>query len=59
MLTLFALIAFVVGLVVHEAGGEVLGLDWAGWLLVGLALFAAASLFDWAPAVVRRWRDRP
>lgn len=48
MLTLLAVLAFVVGLVVHESGGE-FGLDWAGWLLVGLALFAAGHLWDLRP----------
>ena len=49
MLTLLAVLAFVVGLVVHEGGGEFLSLDWAGWMLAGLALFAAGHLYPWAP----------
>ena len=48
MLTLLAVLAFVIGLVVHEGGGKFL-LDWAGWLLVGLALLAAGHLYPWAP----------
>lgn len=49
MLALLAVLAFVVGLVTHESGGEFLSLDWAGWLLLGLALFAAAHLWDIKP----------
>ena len=53
MLTLLAVLSFVIGLVVHESGGEFLSLDWAAWLLLGLALFAAGFLVPWRP-----W-DRP
>lgn len=53
MLVLLAVIAFVIGAVVHDSGGQFLSLDWTGWLLAGLALFAAGHLYPWAP-----WRDR-
>lgn len=49
MLTLLAVLSFVVGLVVHESGGEFLSLDWAAWMLLGLALLAAGLLYPWAP----------
>lgn len=48
MLTLLAVVAFVVGLVVHESGGEVV-FDWAGWMLLGLVFLAAGQLLDWRP----------
>lgn len=53
MLTLLAVVAFVVGLVVHEEGDEFLSLTWEGWMLAGLAFFAAAHAWD-----VRPW-NRP
>ncbi len=49
MLVLLAVLAFVIALVVHEGGGEFLSLDWAGWLLAGLAFFAASHLWDVRP----------
>lgn len=49
MLTLLAVLAFVIGLVIHEGGGEFLSLDSTGWTLLGLALFAAAHLWDVRP----------
>lgn len=48
MLTLLAVLAFVVGLVVHEGGG-VFVFDWAGWMLLGLAFLAAGLLVPWRP----------
>ena len=53
MLTVLAVVAFVVGLVVHESGDEFVTLNWEGWFLVGLALLAASQLWD-----VRPW-NRP
>lgn len=49
MLALIAVIAFVVAVVVHDGGGSFLSLDWAGWMLVGLAFFAASHLWDVRP----------
>lgn len=49
MLTALAVLSFIIAVVVHDGGGAFLSLDWAGWMLVGLALFAAGHLYPWAP----------